>query len=197
MCDSKYKIELSTLQQMKQYVFQEQEELCFIFERLDINNEKTLRLNMNSISRGTAKQEDERALCNYKEGFHHDYLFHSHPITSRSYPSMEDIRKVLKSNKIMVSVIATRWGLYSIKPTSDSRRIAHYWNQDNDYYFSSQILSLVDKIGKMENRMGYKLGNFRYLTHNEEEELNTYISLLVDLTKLEIKFCSWSSMNIS
>ncbi len=194
MCDSKYKIEFDTLQQMKKYVFEEKEEICLIFDKIDILGEKILSLNMDSLSRGKAKSERERAMCNYKEGFHHDYLFHSHPILSRSYPSMEDIKKVLKSKSIMVSAVATRWGLYTIKPTSQSRRIANKW--DENEYFSKEIRKLVDKIGIMENKIGYKNGNLRFITTDEERELQNIILSLNKLTHLEIQFCSWTSLNL-
>ncbi len=196
MCDSKYKIEFETLQQMKKYVFEEKEEICLIFYKLDILGEKILSLNMDSLSKGIAKSERERAFCNYKEGFHHHYLFHSHPILSRSYPSMEDIRKVLKSNSIMVSAIATRWGLYTIKPTEKSRKIAYKWNEQAHEYFSKNILKLVDQIGMIENRIGYKTGNLRFLTRDEEREIQNVISYLSQLTGLEIQFCSWTSLNL-
>jgi hypothetical protein len=196
MCDSKYKIEFETLQQMKKYVFEEKEEICVIFNKLEVLGEKILSLNVNSLSRGKAKSERERAMCNYKEGFHHDYLFHSHPILSRSYPSMEDIKKVLKSKSIMVSAVATRWGLYTIKPTSQSRRIANKWDENAHEYFSKEIRNLIDLIGIMENKIGYKNGNLRFITSDEERELQKIISSLNKLTRLEIQFCSWTSLNL-
>ena len=196
MCDSKYKIEFETLQQMKKYVFEEKEEICLIFDKLDILGEKILALNIDSLSKGIAKSERERAMCNYKEGFHHHYLFHSHPILSRSYPSMEDIKKVLKSKYIMVSAVATRWGLYTIKPTSQSHKIAHKWDDKASEYFSNQIRKVVDLIGIMENKIGYKNGNLRIITKDEENELQKIISSLNKLTGLEIKFCSWTSLNL-
>ena len=194
MCDSKYKIEFETLQQMKKYVFEEKEEICLIFDKIDILGKKILSLNMDSLSRG--KEKSERAMCNYKEGFHHDYLFHSHPILSRSYPSIEDIKKVLKSKSIMVSVVASRWGLYTIKPTLQSRTIAHKWDEKASEYFSNQIRKVVDLIGIMENKIGYKNGNLRFITKDEEHELQKIISSLNKLTHLEIQFCSWTSLNL-
>jgi hypothetical protein len=49
----------------------------------------------------------------------HNYIWHTHPYVSKSYPSAEDVRKVLRvrskhPNNPRVSVIFTKWGVWKI-----------------------------------------------------------------------------------
>ena len=43
-------------------------------------------------------------------------IYHTHPFVSKSYPSIEDILKIIKlKNKIIkVSIIFTRWGIWEL-----------------------------------------------------------------------------------
>ncbi len=42
------------------------------------------------------------------------YIFHTHPHAAKSYPSAEDIVKVLKNRNIAISVIFSQWGIWTI-----------------------------------------------------------------------------------
>jgi hypothetical protein len=60
-----------------------------------------------------------RSTCNYEE--HSNILWHTHPLTSRPWPSGEDIAKMIKrrpgeeNDKIpVVSLIFTKWGIWQI-----------------------------------------------------------------------------------
>jgi hypothetical protein len=196
MCDSKYMIEPNTLEKMKNFITEEKDELCFILDKVEESDKKILRLNLNSMSRGTRKEEGKRASCNFSNKYPNVYLFHTHPFLSRSYPSMDDVIKVLKSKIIMVSVIATRLGIYTIKPTSKSRKIAYNWTDKLRDKFSKDILRIVDEIGIIENDIGYKTGNLRLLNSTEEKEINDIILLLENVSQMEIKFCSWTLLNL-
>jgi hypothetical protein len=189
-------IEPNTLEKMKNFVTEEKEELCFILDKVEEYDKKILRLNLNSMLRGTRKEEGRRASCKFSNKYPNIYLFHTHPFLSRSYPSAEDVIKVLKSETIMVSVIATRWGIYTLKPTSKSRKIALNWTDKLHDKFSKNILRIVDQIGIIENDIGYKTGNLRLLNSTEEKEINDIISLLENLSQVEIKFCSWTLLNL-
>ncbi len=196
MCDSKYMIEQNTLEKMKNFVTEEKDELCIILNKVEESGKKILRLNLNSVSIGTRKEQGKRASCIFSNKYPNIYLFHSHPFLSRSYPSMEDVIKVLKSKTIMVSIIATRWGIYTIKHTSNSIKIAQLWTDELRDKFSKDILNIVDEIGIMENNIGYKSGNFRLLNNTEEEKLNNIILRLENVSQMKIKFCSWTLLNL-
>lgn len=55
---------------------------------------------------------DSRRSCKHK--YYLSQIFHTHPYTSKAYPSTEDIIKVLKNDKIYLSYVITSWGIYGI-----------------------------------------------------------------------------------
>jgi proteasome lid subunit RPN8/RPN11 len=52
-------------------------------------------------------------------------IYHTHPLTSKSYPSVEDVLKIVKlKNKIIkVSIIFTRWGIWELHCDNKSDNI--------------------------------------------------------------------------
>jgi hypothetical protein len=59
---------------------------------------------------------DGRRLCNYIPPYQ-KYIWHTHPNTSQSYPSTEDIIKIITprtENVVMNSIIFTRWGIWEL-----------------------------------------------------------------------------------
>jgi hypothetical protein len=69
-----------------------------------------------------------RGTCRYEE--HSNILWHTHPLTSRPWPSGEDIDKMIKprpgieNDKIpVVSLIFTKWGIWQIVVPMHSKRI--------------------------------------------------------------------------
>ena len=68
------------------------------------------------IEDGIGGQRRGRRLCNYNSPYK-KYLWHTHPLTSQSYPSTEDVIKVIKprtNDVVMVSLIFTKWGLWEM-----------------------------------------------------------------------------------
>jgi len=197
MCDEKYKLYDETLSQFKKYVTEYNYEICANLNKIDKNNEKILLIDKNSIMAGTSKDDSGRALCVWKNKDNLTYLFHSHPINSRSYPSMEDVIKVLKRNSVFFSSIGTRWGLYVIKPTMKSFQIAKDWETYNlEKQYSPIILYHLNKIGIIENDLGYKKGLYPDLNNYQIQIIK---DILVDIEKsvyLSIKFCPWNSLNL-
>jgi len=53
-----------------------------------------------------------RRYCQHK--YYTQIIWHTHPLTSKNYPSIEDIQKVLKYDKISISIIFTSWGIWQI-----------------------------------------------------------------------------------
>ena len=56
---------------------------------------------------------------------HKKMIYHTHPFASKSYPSIEDIFKIIKmKNKIIkVSIIFTRWGIWQLNCNKKTTKI--------------------------------------------------------------------------
>jgi hypothetical protein len=193
MCDDKYILDFKTLESMKQDVYNTPVEKCAFLQKDDL---RILTIDKNTITLGTSKKEGERAYCSYMKNVRGNYLYHSHPKESRSYPSSEDILKVLKSDKLMFSIIATRWGVYIIKPTDKSQFIAQSWNENKNKYYKEKIDRCLSKIGFMENDKGYKEQVYDDIYQDEEEVIHKNLKKITGITYLRLKFCSWNEMNV-
>lgn len=71
-------------------------------------------------------------------------IYHTHPFVSKSYPSIEDIFKIMKNKIIKVSIIFTRWGIWELHCNKKTDKISKeiinavneqltniYYNQNN------------------------------------------------------------------
>jgi len=197
MCEKEYILKKDTLNEMYAHVFDSESELC---SYLKINN-KELIIIIDSLRQGEI--ENGRRTCK-NEGISSGYLYHSHPFSSRSYPSAEDIIKVL-TNNFKVSIIATRWGVYTIKNPIKNKII-----EEDEEYYKNRILEHVDRIGKMENKKGFVseryltssdfIGDFhskyyiKTLTDNEIELIRDELEKIHRFTKLIFTFCPWSNL---
>lgn len=83
-----------------------------------------IRLNLGNMITGGVV--GDRGICILKE--YSNILWHTHPLTSRPWPSGEDIAKIIKSrpdtefDKIpIVSLIFTKWGIWQIASASDNK----------------------------------------------------------------------------
>lgn len=71
---------------------------------------------MTLIIDGVPKIEDSRNICVNNTNYH-PIIWHTHPFDMKSYPSMEDIRKILKLKSgynPKVSLIFTKWGIWKL-----------------------------------------------------------------------------------
>jgi len=104
-CLSKDDIEI-----LQAYVFTQELEVCGYFDVVDnILGTQELTISHESIKEGI-KYEDRQACFSLQT----EYMFHTHPPSQMSHPSIEDAKLIIERN-IKVSVIATRWGIYTIK----------------------------------------------------------------------------------
>ena len=202
MCDDKYKMEQPLIDQMFDLVFKEEQEHCIIFSK---HENRILKFsNKRRIGETKIENEEERASCNFPpkdEGMEHPYLFHSHPMKSRSYPSFEDVVKLLRHPEVYLSVIATRWGIYVLKTTAGSKKYAEkYSSLDKKHQmkkYKEKFGKHLRKIGHLENDKGFKEGNYLSLDESDIEYIKKKLSYISDETKLEIKFCPWNALNKS
>ena len=146
----------------------------------------------NTIVKG--QQQEGRQYCTYR-GPYAECIFHSHPYISRSYPSTEDILKVMKRDDIKCSIIATRWGIYTIKFTNNSCEEYKKYASVGYNYLEDDIKSVIDEIGiKVENATGYSKVKKMYpinIHDNDIAKINEYLMILEELTKLQFKFYPW------
>lgn len=203
MCDNKYKMEQDLINKMHHIVNNKEKELCIIFKK---DEQNSLYLS-NLFNEGKQEEYKDdkgnlkyRAMCIFPSGMH-PYLFHSHPIKSKSYPSNEDIIKLLRHDYIKISVIATRWGIYVIKPTDKSREFAlHYskLNRDDQYDEYKKIFGeYINKLVKIEIKKGYYKGVYTsVLDRDDLDYLYRQLNEISNITGLEIKFCTWRDLNI-
>jgi hypothetical protein len=176
---------------MFSYVYNEEEEICANLGTIlgTIPGTQIRSFIKDSISKGSKEllsNGKSRAYCKYK--IYTSFIFHSHPKTSRSYPSYEDIEKVKKHVKIKVSIIATRWGIYVIKRYDNTVIIT---DKDKVEIYLNSIYDLENSTGfsKVEKTLGE-------LTPNVEETLKTYIKKLGYYTGLNFSFYNWSHFNL-
>ncbi len=186
---------------MFSYVYNDEEEICANLET--IPGTQISSFIKRSIIKGSKElldNEKTRAYCKYK--FYNSVIFHSHPKTSRSYPSYEDIEKLKKHDEIEVSIVATRWGIYVIKrdikdPLTPSGLGAKGDGSFKDTFMNNnKVEKYLKFIYKLENSTGFTRVELGEFTPNIEKSLNTYIKKLGYYTGLKFSFYNWSYFNL-
>ena len=89
-----------SLEKIKRYINYEYEFCGYIF--YDVNNPDELNIIKNNTGPNV---KIERGSCTYKHGYRR-CIWHTHPYISKSYPSPEDLLKVLKHpDNIKISIL--------------------------------------------------------------------------------------------
>lgn len=190
MSSNSYHIQKNTYITMYDHMFYGRSEFCSYLE----DYKGSLFIKQSTLSMGDVESYGDgkvRGMCQYV-GNPTQYVYHSHPLTSRSYPSVEDVMKMLKRPKrYSLGVVATRWGIYVIRQTSKSTSQKIEENDIEKY--KKTISNSLSIIGFMENDKGYKQGV--YSSELKEDELNKINDVLHSIeskTNLDIKFYKWS-----
>jgi hypothetical protein len=178
----KYYILKETYDVMYNHVMNEKTEYCSYLE----NNDNILYIKQSTLVKGGVETYDKdkiRGMCQY-EGEPTSFIYHSHPVSSRSYPSTEDVIKVLKSpSKYEASVIATRWGIYVIK------HIRGLMTNEDEKFISNNLAT----IGFMENDKGYKENVYSVgISEDELKKIEEVLKKIEEGTMLDMKFYRWS-----
>jgi hypothetical protein len=85
--------------------------------------------------------DNGRAMCSYNS--YNNIVWHTHPNTSKYYPSLEDILKVLKHDIIYFSYIFTQFGYWTMyfegvfEHVADPKFIKFVDDVNNKFYFES------------------------------------------------------------
>lgn len=191
MSVNSYYIPKNTYATMYDHMFYGKTEFC---SYLDLYND-SLTIKQSTLTTGGIESyaEDKvRGTCQFV-GNPTQFMYHSHPLTSRSYPSTEDVLKVLKKpGKYLLSIISTRWGIYVIKHTRESLR-QKIEEQDLQKY-KKMISNTLSVIGFMENDKGYKQGVYSSELKNDElNKINDVLHTIEMNTKLDVKFYKWNN----
>ena len=151
-------------------------EVCFFFTIQSNDKRQELQISDKDFWPGISIQYATgkwRGSCIYHKQIHSypSFIGHTHPIQSHSYPSVEDLFKVLKHQEILVSLIATRWGIWMIKVTP------------NTYQFNS-VKNNTAKITEMMKKLDSKyLNQLYYLEAGIDKETQLSSS---DYKKIQI-----------
>ncbi len=107
------------------------------------------------------------------------YIWHTHPYSSKAYPSLEDIEKTIKHQIIRIQLIFTRWGIWEM-----AARNAHILDNkvrdnidliNNELYFGTEkgritspsLRHIIDynySLNKILGKYGFKI---RFTPWNE------------------------------
>lgn len=92
-----------------------------------------------------------RQHCNYS--ILSRVVFHTHPLSSKSYPSIEDLAKVVKYPQVKVWLLACKWGIWYMRVSSHklnsdflqkvNDRLYHITNSRERPELNSQILQYI------------------------------------------------------
>jgi hypothetical protein len=117
------------------------------------------------ITKGSTNQG--RGTCTHKG--YTPYIFHTHPRTSMSFPSREDIGKVLKRETIKYSLIFTEWGIWNLSAS----------NHNTDETVMQSLYQTIEEQ-RMENDMYYISKHpTKYNQQRQDEMIQKYIQTMM------------------
>jgi len=182
-----YGLDADTIKYLYELVFCNKFEVCMY---MNIKN-NILYVNKSTINEGEELLEKGsiRGLCRYKYKYE-KYICHTHPYTTRSYPSLEDILKVIKHKLLIdVSIISTRWGIWTlVNKNKNFKESDININKINEY---------INKLGYLENSLGYKENIY-------VKDISPYLTNIKDICNklskysfLHIKFVEWNRLQLN
>lgn len=145
-------------------------------------------------------KEDGRQRCD-SENYHH--IVHTHPLSEGSYPSVEDIWRLVEEPAIKLSVIATSWGIYTMKQKEKFKGMDFLNNLKNhkpgyEKEFKTWIdVELREGIGKLQGRKISRNKNDHILTPVEYGDVNLFLTNISKNLDIEIKLIPWQLIQFS
>lgn len=140
-------------------------------------------LYIDSISNDASASNEKRASCTLSK--YTEIIWHTHPFNHKSYPSTEDILKILKirkDNLPKISLIFTNWGIWQL------------YAGKKDYI----IINLDKYIQKELDRLYFNTqkgrAKFDLLIQNQIDTFIKNIEELCEKYELHIKFTSWKEV---
>jgi hypothetical protein len=131
-------------------------------------------VNLEILIQNRGQNLENRNMCTHSK--YSEIIFHTHNYSAKSYPSKEDVIKVVKHDLIQTSIVFTRWGIWSL---SCARKIRHP---------DEELTELV----------GRDIDKFYFATKNGREYNREAVRSLVDAfvfkfsnIGLEMRFEEW------
>lgn len=192
MCNNlkEFYIHIDDVKQMQEFLKHEKE----ICAPVEIKNGK-LVVDYSNLIEGTTKEYSHRGVIKYRGSCSMPDKFvilHTHPNTSKPYPSEEDIEKVIKRyDVICMSLIVTSWGLWVISDISNRYRYAtidkknlraklETWNYILYCIYKKKTPSSV--------RMAIEYDLYK-------NNIREYLKQAINTFKLNIQLYTWNELN--
>jgi hypothetical protein len=140
-------MENKSIEQLYYWVLSEDVEIC---GRLLMNKDNMYVIDDSVIGKGDTEIytdlngiQHSRKKCDYPSP-RGDIFFHTHPMSSKSYPSYEDIISLAKLsyNKIYksISIIGTKWGIWYIRKRKSHIPMEEYEKYKKKYIEQTKLL---------------------------------------------------------
>jgi hypothetical protein len=192
----KYCLLKGVVDYLHQLVYTQELERCSILYEVEDKNGNTF-LEYDPTKEKKGEKIDRRQKCD-SENFHH--IVHTHPLSEYSYPSLEDIWRIVKEPSIKLSVIATAWGIYTLKQKEKFKGLD--WINDlrdnnQEKNFKDWLNGVLDDIGRLQDRKKNKNKNDYELTLVEYGNVNLFLSYINKQMDIEIKLYRWQDIRFS
>jgi len=150
-------------------------EICGMLEIHDLDEERTKQMIIqknvfigNSNSCEVPKERGRDSPLFFSE----ELKYHTHPMTSYSYPSFEDLFSVMKKRsdgRSLHSFIFTKWGVWILFPKAEKMGNREYKNQYNNYKNNNKINDF------RRNTEPYKRSHLSKPLVEVKEDISNYI----------------------
>jgi hypothetical protein len=142
--------------------------------------------------------EEERQACDIYTDV--EYIVHTHPLSEYPYPSVEDIWQLVDNPKIELSVIATSWGIYSLKRKGNW--VGTSWLkelQQNNYVdgFKRWLQHELDNLGMIHDKKKRNNKDDYTLTQPQLMDVNLYLNNISNNMDIEIKLYHWDYIRLT
>lgn len=108
-------------------------EWCGTLKRNSLNK---LSINQTTIFKGNTQARGSCSLSFLET----DIIWHTHGLKHKSYPSVEDIMKVVVNDEITQSYIFTQWGIWKLEYQYSIKNKSLYKHMENDLNEYSKII---------------------------------------------------------
>lgn len=178
-------------------VYTQDLERCSVLYEVDYKN-GSIYLEYDPNKENTGTREDGRQRCD-SDNYH--YIVHTHPKSEYSYPSVEDIWRLVEEPSIKLSVIATSWGIYTLKQKEKFEGMSflnnlksHKPGYENEFKAWIDV-ELHEGIGRLEDRK--RARNEHTLTQVEYGDVNLFLTNISNNLDIEIKLYPWKAIRFS
>ena len=184
-------ISRETIEIMRDFVYKSDTEMCGnLFTKNSTSNEIIL-YHMKKGDKTEYSPGQYREMCEYEKIT--SILFHSHPISSYSYPSVEDILLVIKKHDIVKrSIIATKWGIWDIQNTKES----NIYSSGCKEIIYEYLKYFLDRIGlHTKNTSSSITDKSRDLIDEDLNVINDCIKRIKRVTHVNIDLHLWKDID--